>query len=197
MNYRYRGRACHKSPIDIALYIRLIDEISPKSLIEIGSFSGGSAQLFRDIGRMLEKDFRVVSIDRNKVLDEIDGVTFLAGDVMNLAETFSQSKLHDLPRPWFVVEDSAHTASACLAALKFFAEQMHADEWLVMEDGVLEDLGMATKYRGGPNKAIADFMETHPGIFDVQVKYCDAFGRNATYNPNGYLKRTAEAFRSP
>lgn len=192
--YSYRGRLCNKSPIDIALYIRLIDEVKPETLFEIGSYHGGSAHLFRDIGRMLDNYFPVYSIDRKSPDATINGVTFLHGDVMNLEVTFLLNDLFALRRPWLVVEDSAHTCEACLAALKFFGQHLRSGEWLVMEDGVLEDLGMSERYGGGPNKAIAEFMETHPGIFAVQPSYCDAFGPNATYSPNGWLKRTSKAW---
>lgn len=195
MEYSYRGRSCHKSPIDIALYIRLLDQEKPKSLIEIGSFRGGSAHLFRDIGRMLEINLEVISIDRNRVSDQIDGVRFLDGDVNDLAAAFREHQLFALPRPWLVIEDSAHTSAACLATLLWFAEHLMPGEWLVMEDGVLTDLGRSRKYNGGPNQAIADFMQEHPGIFEIRIEYCDAYGKNATYNPNGYLSRTTLPFR--
>ena len=66
---------------------------------------------------------------------------------------------------------------------------------LAMEDGVLDELGLKERYGGGPNQAIAEFFESHPGLFEIGTEYCDMFGPNATYNPNGYLKRTARPFK--
>ena len=92
-----------------------------------------------------------------------------------------------LPRPWLVIEDSAHTYDGCLAALRFFSRHMNSSELLVMEDGILTDLGMSDRYDGGPNRAIETFLSEAPQAFTINRQYCDMFGRNGTYNPNGYL----------
>jgi cephalosporin hydroxylase len=36
--------------------------------------------------------------------------------------------------------------------------------------------------------AIEEFLQTHSNQFEIDRKYCDMFGTNATWNPNGYLK---------
>jgi cephalosporin hydroxylase len=191
MRYEYRGIFCLKSPIDVAIYLRLIHESGCRSIIEIGSKFGGSALMFRDFAYAVRgPEARIVSIDLQKPEVEFEGVRFLEGDVHDLSAVFAANDLWALPRPWLVVEDSAHTAVACAAALAFFATHLQAGEWLVMEDGTLDELGLSDRYGGGPNKAIGDFLNVHPGVFEVGAQYCDMFGPNATYNPNGYLRRT-------
>lgn len=195
MSYTYKGVGCNKSPIDLAIYLRLLADVRPRTLVEIGSKSGGSALLFRDFGKMLlDLPLEIVSIDLHRPAQTFEGVTFLQGDVCNLAATFDANGLESLPRPWLVVEDSAHTAQACAAALDFFAQRLQPGEWLVMEDGVLDDLGLSPQYQGGPNAAITRFFATYPGVFEIGTKYCDMFGTQATYNPNGYLMRTNVPF---
>jgi len=197
MNYRYRGVLCNKSPLDLAIYLRLLEDVKPATIFEIGSKAGGSALLFRDFARTLGLDAAVVSIDVAVPQLSIDGVRFLEGDVRDLKATFDAHRLDQLPHPWLVVEDSAHTAEGCSAALALFARVLSPGEWLVMEDGVLEDLGLSAQYAGGPNAAIAQFFAAHPGVFEIGTQYCDMFGMQATYNPNGYLMRTAAAFLPP
>jgi len=195
MSYEYAGVRCLKSPLDTAIYLRLIHDCQCRSIIEVGSRFGGSARMFRDFARCLvDPSVEVVSIDLERPSLKIDGVTFLEGNVHDLASVFGKNSLYELPRPWLVVEDSAHTASACMDALIFFADQLELNDFLIIEDGILTDLGMADRYEGGPNAAIASFFELHPGIFEVATEYCDRFGRNATYNPNGYLRRTTATF---
>lgn len=196
MSYEYAGIRCLKSPLDTAIYLRLIHDCQCRSIIEIGSRFGGSARMLRDFARCLvDPSVEVVSIDVERPTLEIEGVRFLTGDVHRLDDVFRDNGLYQLPRPWLIIEDSAHTAEACLSALNFFAGETRPGDFLVIEDGILTDLGMAEKYQGGPNVAIDSFFRSHPDIFEVAVEYCDMFGRNATYNPNGYLRRTTSVFQ--
>ena len=132
----------------------------------------------------------VVSIDLTRPSNPPDcNARFLEGSVTNLNGVFTEHGLFSLPRPWFVVEDSAHTYGGCFAALEFFRHHLRAGELLVIEDGVLVELGLSEKYAGGPNRAIEDFFGRWPAVFEVATDYTDMFGTNATYNPNGYLRR--------
>ena len=132
----------------------------------------------------------VVSIDRVPPTGFTDPrIAFLAGDAARLGDTLTAEMLAALPHPWLVVEDSAHTYEVTLAAIRFFAAAMRAGDVLVVEDGVLDDLGMSENYAGGPNRAVAEFLETSPEVFTLMPQYCDMLGTNVTYNPNGYLLR--------
>jgi cephalosporin hydroxylase len=189
MAYSYRGVPCFKSPIDIAIYLRLLWEARPGAIIEIGSKAGGSALLLRDFAANCGLRCEIVSIDIAPPEAAWDAIRFIRGDVHDLAPTFAAHGLYDCPRPWLVIDDSAHTHAACRAALDFFAPLMRTGEHLVIEDGVLADLGWSARYDGGPNRAITEFLAEHPDAFEIATAYCDMFGHNATYNPNGYLRR--------
>jgi cephalosporin hydroxylase len=191
MAYTYKGVRCLKDPFDLAIYTKLLWDLRPKSLIEIGSNQGGGALWFADmlsIAGLLPCP--VVSIDRVPPTGFTDPrIAFLAGDAARLGETLTQPLIAALPHPWLVVEDSAHTYDVTLAALRFFADVTVAGDVVIIEDGVLDDLGMGDAYEGGPNRALAEFVTSRPEVFRVLTSYCDMFGVNATYNPNGYLLR--------
>ena len=189
MRYRYRDVLCQKNPLDIAIYMRLIWDAQPRTIIEIGSKAGGSALLFRDIARSFGLDCGVVSIDLRPPPASFEGIRFLEGDALSLGEAFRQYDLHACARPWLVIDDSAHTFAACTAVLEFFRATLHEGEYLVIEDGALADFGWADRYQGGPNAAIVHYFEANPEVFDVATNYCDMFGQNATYNPNAYLRK--------
>jgi cephalosporin hydroxylase len=189
MNYQYRGVPCVKSPLDLAIYLALLWDAKPRTVFEIGSKAGGSALYFRDAMRSFGLDGSIVSIDLSPPPLAIEQVLFCQGDVHDLAATFQRNDLHSRPRPWLVVEDSVHTSAACRAALQFFAKHLQTGEFIVIEDGVVADLGWSDRYEGGPNHAIAQFLQDEPGVFEITA-YCDMFGRNATFNPNGYLRKT-------
>lgn len=188
MSYAYRGVRCLKSPIDIAIYLRLITDERPATIIELGSKHGGSALMFRDFSLLSGAPAQVVSIDlRRPAITDQPGVEFLVGDVLKLESVFEINSLYDRPRPWLVVDDSAHTFASTDAVLNFFADHLRPGERLIVEDGVLTDMGLADRYDGGPNKAIAAFLGSRPGLFRIDRGCCDMFGRNMTYCPNGYL----------
>ncbi|PBB44070.1 hypothetical protein CK222_10085 [Mesorhizobium sp. WSM3866] len=190
MKYRYRNVPCLKSPIDIAIYLQLLNERRPASIIEIGSKYGGSALLLRDMCCAMDIPTGIVSIDLDPPsLSASEGIRFLRGDAANLEVLFRQQRLFDLPRPWLVIEDSAHSYAVCTSVLDFFEEHLRTGEYLVMEDGVLDDLGWSARYQGGPNRAIAEFLAREKQSFEIDVAYCDMFGPNMTYNPNGYLRK--------
>lgn len=195
MNYSYKGVPCLKSPIDIALYMNLIHKTRCRTIIEIGSKYGGSALMFRDFGRILSHpQVTVISIDVNPPSMQEEGIDFFRGDVRALRTTFDRYALWGSPRPWLVIEDSSHVAADVMSAMIFFAEHLKPREWLVVEDGILAELGIEDRYDGGPNRAIESFLRAHPSIFEVDEGYCDMFGHNATYNPNGYLRRSDVAW---
>ncbi|PCJ07320.1 MAG: hypothetical protein COB16_11580 [Rhodobacteraceae bacterium] len=188
MSYTYRGIRCLKSPIDIALYMKLLWDLKPGLVLEIGSHSGGSALLLADLVAGFGLDTPVVSIDLEIPKDvQDDRIRFLQGDVLDLGNLFEKYDLAQYPHPWFITEDSAHSYTGCMTALQVLAEHMQPGDILAVEDGVLDDLGLSDKYDGGPNRAITDYLSAHPDQFRIMTELCDMFGPNATYNPNGYL----------
>lgn len=191
MKYRYKGILCNKSPLDMAIYLHLLWKVRPSTVIEIGYKQGGSAVWFADVTQVMGIGSRIVGVDLI-VPDTVinDRITLLQGNAESLELCLTDDFLTTLPRPWLVIEDSAHTYSGCLAALKFFGARLSPGEYLVIEDGILNDLGLSDKYQGGPNRAIECYMKENPGQFSVDRECCDMFGRNATYNPNGYLVKT-------
>lgn len=190
LKYSYKGVRFIMSPIDLALYLKMMWELQPATIIEIGSKEGGSALWLADMAKIYNLSCKVFSIDLEppKLKDDTD-ITFLKGDVNKLNEVLTDRILSEFPHPWLVIEDSAHTYDGCIAALSFFAEKMHSNDVLIMEDGVLDELGLSGQYQGGPNLALSDFLNANHAVFSILDEYCDFFGSNATFNPNGYLRK--------
>ncbi len=189
MGYRYRGVPCLKSPIDLAIYARAIWELKPKTVIEIGSKAGGSALWLADLLGSYGFDCTLTSIDLEPPELDDPRIRFVTGDVADIEQILSDTQLGDAPHPWFVSEDSAHTFATCYTALGVFDRHMEPGDLLAMEDGVLDELGLAPRYNGGPNRAITEYLAKHPCAYEIVTDYCDMFGTNATYAPNGYLRK--------
>jgi cephalosporin hydroxylase len=190
MAYRYRGVPLQKNPFDLALYSLLLDQTRPRTLIEIGSYKGGSAIWFADQASLLGLDLRVLSIDLEVPATGANpSVSFLPGDARELGSVLPPSLMNALQRPLMVVEDSSHLAGTTTAVLEFFDPWLRPGEYIVIEDGILSDMRVADLYDGGPLRAIKAFLEKSASKYEVDRGLCDYFGRNVTWNVNGYLRR--------
>jgi cephalosporin hydroxylase len=192
MNTRYRGVRCLKSPFDLVLYLQLIHRLRPRTIIEIGSKCGGSALWFADTLSAHGITGRIVSVDLEPPGEPTDSrIEFLKGDALALAECLPASRLQALPRPWLVVEDSAHVFDTTLATLEFFERSLAAGDYVVIEDGVVDQLAGAhyRAYANGPNRAVVEFLAKRPDQYAIDTDLCDHFGYNVTYCPNAWLRR--------
>lgn len=190
MAYRYRGIPLQKNPFDLAIYSMLLDQARPRTLVEIGSYMGGSAIWFADQANLLGLDLQVLSIDL-EVPATVAGpsVNFLQGDARHLGRVLQPSFMNALRRPLMVVEDSSHQAGTTTAVLDFFDSWLRSGEYIVIEDGILSDMRVADLYDGGPLRAIEAFLEKNADRYVVDRGLCDYFGRNVTWNVDGYLRR--------
>ena len=143
--------------------------------------------MFRDIAKMYDLDMNIVSIDRSPPAanPKFHGINLVQGNVMTLEDTFVQQGLLDLPHPWILSEDSAHTYDACMGVLEFGARHLQKGDYLIMEDGVLAELDLADRFDGGPSRALEAYFEANPDVYEIDTTYCDMFGVNATTNPTG------------
>ncbi|MEM7546256.1 MAG: CmcI family methyltransferase [Pseudomonadota bacterium] len=193
MQYTYKGVPCLKSPIDLAIYMLAIWERKPGTIVEIGSFQGGAAHFYYDLTRNYGLSTDIITVDfrdiRSAGQETTGPVEFIQADALNLAESDLHERLKTAPRPWLVIEDSAHTFAVTHAVMMYFKDRMETGELLIIEDGVIEDQGGNWRYDGGPNRAVHEFFEQHPDVFGIVERYNDFFGKNVSFNPNGYLEK--------
>lgn len=188
-HYTYKGVRTLKCPFDLAIYSHMLWRDKPRTIIEIGSANGGSALWLSDQFKMFGIEGHIHSLDIKPVdLAAPDNVTFHTSDVAKIAEVFSPEWLERQPRPLMVIDDGPHTYAAVRSILAYFAPHMRSGEYLVVEDGIVTALGEDAVYDGGPTKAVHDFLK-EGGPFEIDREYCDFFGRNVTYNVDGYLRR--------
>lgn len=189
----YRGVPFLKSPFDIGIYLQLLSMQQPKSVVEIGTKHGGSALWFADMLSAAGVDAPVVvSIDINPMAAFTDRrIHFLEGAAQTLGNVLTAAVFDALPRPLLVVDDSSHLYDDALAVLRFFDTVLRPGERIVIEDGVVRHLGdpVYRRYEDGPNRAVSDFLAETGDRYAIDVALCDHYGRNVTYNPNGYLLR--------
>ena len=188
MAYRHHGVPMLKNPFDLAIYPLLLERVKPRTLIEIGSYSGGSALWFAG----QRADMRVWSVDLKPPAGIVHpAVTFLQGDACELGVVLTPQLMQSIERPLLVVEDSSHMARTTAAVLDFFDPWLRPGEFIVVEDGILTAMRVADSYEGGPLRAIHEFIARTNGRYEIDRTLCDYFGTNMTWNVDGYLRRVS------
>lgn len=192
LNTTYRGVAFVKNPFDVVTYGVLMDRLAPRSVIEIGTHAGGSARWFADQQAVRAIEPRVVSVDIDgpPALDD-PRVLFLRGDALRLADVLDGSLLQSLPRPWLVVDDSAHLFETSIAVLRYFDALLEVGDYIVVEDGTLADFPEPSylRFEDGPNRAVQRFLNEAGERYAIDASLCDRYGHNVTWAPNAWLRR--------
>jgi cephalosporin hydroxylase len=192
LDTRYKGRRLLKSPFDLALYTRLLAELRPAAIIEIGTLEGGSALWFRDQCRAIGlADTRILTIDLKPPEMVEEGIELFAGNSLDPDSSFPGGLLAQLPHPWLVVEDSAHSFASVSAVLSYFDPLLASGDVIVVEDGVVADLSEPeySQFEDGPNHAVADFLAHGGARYRIRTDLCDFYGPNLTWAPNGWLQK--------
>ena len=183
----YKGVTAIKCPFDYTLYQMLIMAIKPNLVLEIGTHQGGSALYLADLLELNGKgEVHTIDLPENKehhLLHTHPRIKVFKDGLIK----YDTGILSSYP-VIFVIDDGSHQYHDCLDALLKFSPFVSKGSYFIMEDGIINALGREKEFNGGPQRAIREFLATNKD-FEVDRKYCDFFGPNATFNVNGYLKR--------
>jgi cephalosporin hydroxylase len=185
-NVLYRGIEMLHNPFDYLLYQMLINEVKPDLIIEIGTNKGASALYFSDLLDILGKG-EIHTID---IEDKVDTLTKTKS---NIKFFFSGFENYDLSftkgfNKIMVIDDGSHLFDDIKSSLQKFSSIITVGSYFIIEDGIITALNIEKNFNGGPLRAIKEFIIENKN-FIIDTKYCDFFGKNATFNVNGYLKR--------
>jgi cephalosporin hydroxylase len=184
----YRHIPTLRMPFDYVLYQMILTDVRPDLVIEIGTNFGGTTLYFADLMDALghgavhsididnRADNLVVAHPRIKLFHE-------GWEKYDIRETSGFKKI-------LVIDDGSHMYEDVLSMMQKFAPIVSPNSYFIIEDGIVEEVGLGAQYHGGPIRAIREFMKVHPE-FQVDRTYCDFFGINATANVNGYLRKNA------
>ena len=132
----YRGFYICKSPIDYVLYHQLFEIVKPKTVIELGTLSGGMAIWIADTLHLLGVTSNVYSMDidptnRSDLVTQLkpENVTFLTGDSHQIEKTFTDEFMKSLPHPWVFSEDAHANLDG---VLEHFHRYMQEGDYMVV-----------------------------------------------------------------
>lgn len=180
----YRGVEYVKCPFDYVIYQMILFEQQPDLVIEIGSNKGGGALYIADLMDIIGKG-TVHTID---ITDKVEQIVkdhkrikcfFNGYENYDIGQTKKYEKI-------MIIEDASHYYIDSYNCLKKFGDIVSKGSYYIVEDGIVNKLKLKKAYNGGPQRAIKEYMKSSDNYI-IDKKWCDFFGKNATFNVNGYL----------
>lgn len=156
----WKGRPLHKTVYDFSILQLLLWELKPKTIIELGSGNGSSAEYMHDLCKIYKQPCEIISFDVTNAKRDFESIKFLWADCSDLT-TFDEHKetFKSLEHPILFIEDS-HINT--FGVLNYFSEYLSAGDYVYVEDLVEEQDDDVTKWYS------SDFL--------VDRKYVDYFG---------------------
>ena len=187
--YTYRGIPCIKCPFDFAIYQMIVHRCRPDLIIEIGTFSGGSALYLSDLMKVngIEGEVHTIDLPGNKPQG-----AFKPDNIRYFNEGFEGYDLKNAAGfgRVMVIDDGSHYPWDVSDAFQKFHGLVTPTQYYIIEDGVISHWEW-TDFDGGPVGTIERIFddERYEDKFRIDWQMCNFFGHNATFNMNGYLVR--------
>ncbi|MEU7056919.1 CmcI family methyltransferase [Streptomyces sp. NPDC046197] len=165
--YQWRGLRMLKDPETQAAYHDLLWELRPRTIVELGVYSGGSLVWFRDLTRLMGIDCEVIGIDRDLSRCQIppaerSNISLHEADCAAL-ETFEP--LRGAAHPLIFIDD-AH--SNTFNIMKWAVDQL-------LEEGdyfVIEDM-IPYWHRYSP-KLLVEYLAAFRDVLTMDMVYANA-----------------------
>ena len=186
-NFEYNGLKSLKCPFDYLNYQMIIDEVKPDLIIEIGTHFGGNSLYLADLLQLRNRGvLHTIDVNEYGDLSKLDQHSrikrFLGG-----YENYDLNQITEFKNV-LIIDDGSHQYRDVLNSLNKFNKYVTTNSYFIVEDGVLSELGYEESYEGGPLRAIEEFLKENKD-FIIDEKWINFFGKNATFNPKGYLKK--------
>jgi len=178
--HTWKGLTLMKDPMSLSIYTQLFQEIKPKTIIEFGTYDGGSALWFRDMLTSLRIETEVHTFDINKpnlgVLTE-NNIHFHQLDNHRIKEYISNNNdfFKKLAHPIIMIEDSHENFCEVVRSLNPF---LINGDYLIIEDTI----------QRSKHKQMYECLQKMNYLVDTY--YCDLWGNNNSWNINSILTKT-------
>jgi len=204
-SFLWRDIMLMKDCKEMMIYQSIMNDLKPRTIIEMGSYHGGSAVWFADIMKAMDLECHVYTVE---ILDHLikpvarthPGVTCITGDANKIEEVMPSKMLSELPHPWLVIEDCHHNV---FGSLEHFGKHMVSGDYFATEDtsyfspymyDMLKEAGQIKEgsWSDGADekhKIVIKFLQKYKGVFKVDSYYTDLFGFNGTNTWDGYIRK--------
>jgi cephalosporin hydroxylase len=204
-SFTWLGRPIIQLPEDIVRLQELLFTVQPDVIVETGVAHGGGLIFYASLCKLLGQG-RVIGVDidvrpHNRAAIEAHPlgsyVTLIEGSSIH-PQVLDEVRRHIAPTDRVLVAlDSAHVKAHVLAELHAYAPLVTPGSYIVVMDGIMEDLVGAPRSRpdwawNNPRQAALEFVAQHPQFVIDPPGFLFNEGRvrmPVTYWPSGYIKR--------
>ena len=182
-HHKWKGLTLMKDPMTLSIYMMIIQELKPKTILEFGTYDGGSALWMEDIIKSLSLECEINTFDINKDkvnLPEDSKIKSHHLDNKKINEFINQRKdlFEKMKSPILMIEDSHVNSNGLILAINPF---LRSGDYLIIEDTLDQ-----SKYQ--------DTILSEDGIlnmnYEVDTFYCDFWGVNNSWNVNSIFKKS-------
>lgn len=185
----FLGHSVMKSPNDLWMYQDLFWRLRPQTVIETGTYTGGSALWFSCLMDWygLPESSKVYTID---IEEKAKRVTAWHPRIEFLEKTSSlDPRVRDrvapkIVYPLLLVLDADHTEAFVRQEMDVWSPLVRPGDYMIVEDTNVDWPGVD----GGARMGVSSFLDDHPGAWEQDL-CCERFLH--TCHPGGWLKRIA------
>lgn len=188
---RFLGVVTNKSVSDMWNYQEILADLCPSLIVEFGTRFGGSALFFSVIGRAINPELKVITVDitHSEVAQQVrdDGsVKLVMASSTNPQVVHVISEMRrSMPGKVFFILDSDHTKAHVLAELISLRKVVASGDYVVVEDGNINGHPVLPGWGDGPKEALEAYFEMYPDDYTIDTRREKRFG--FTFAPSGFL----------
>jgi cephalosporin hydroxylase len=190
---RFLGVVTNKSVSDMWNYQEILSELKPVLIVEFGTRFGGSALYFSVIGRAINPQIKVLSVDVSHAevypqVREDNAITLLNRSSCDpqVAEIILEMRGQSPGKVFFIL-DSNHSRDHVLAELELLRDVVEPDDYVIVEDGNINGNPVLPDWGPGPTEALEDYFARYPDDYEKDSEREGKFG--FTFAPAGFLIR--------
>eukprot|EP00118_Oscarella_pearsei_P018490 m.189606 g.189606 ORF g.189606 m.189606 type:complete len:339 (+) comp39415_c0_seq8:171-1187(+) len=201
----HKGVPVLKSPEDRIVFEQFFATVQPKTVIELGTFMGGSSLWMADVLNMLNIPSKVYSMDIDLTLLHENvkefapsNLEFLHGSTGDLEKAFPAQFFATCPRPLAIIDD-AHAHFAEMIA--YFDKFLRKGDYFIIEDGnpyigkhisagvVYPELEFEFNGSEAKLNKLKQFLKEYSDRYAVDSFFTDYLGYNMSSNWHGYIRK--------
>ena len=180
--HKWKGLTLMKDPMTLSIYMMMIQDIKPKTILEFGTYDGGSALWMEDIMKSLSLDYKIHTFDINPdrvKLPEDSKIKYHELDNKNINEFIDQRRelFENMESPILMIEDSHVNVDEVVRSIDPF---LKSGDYLVIED---------TLDRNKYQNTILSENGIRSMSYEVDTYYCDFWGINNSWNINSIFRK--------